>query len=59
MAEESDTPGWTLKVQVGGGNDAEVKELVDGITQKVGEAAQLWQDRMKERAASAAAAREP
>ena len=61
MAEESgvpEQPGQTINIQIGGNpaTPTEVRELVDGITAKVGEAVQSWQERMKERAAAQSAA---
>jgi len=57
MAEES-KPGQTINIQIAGNpaTATEVRELVDGITAKVGEAVQTWQERLREKAAAQSAA---
>jgi hypothetical protein len=54
MGEESGTPARTINIQIApnAATGTEVQELVDGITQKVGEAVQTWQERLKERNAA-------
>lgn len=58
MAEESGTPGQTINIEIAANpvSSADLGELVNGVTAKVGEAVQTWQERMKERAAAQAAA---
>lgn len=55
MADESSTPTHTINIQITRPVDeTAVQELVGGIQEKVGEAVQSWQDRLKERDRAAA-----
>lgn len=52
-------PTVNINVKAGSASENDVRELVNGVTQKVGEAVHTWEERIKQREEAARAPANP